>query len=67
MASVQPVDNANRLITPRGGATSTAAGESQGISSIPNLRDVGGYLTAEGHRVRTGLLYRVECPEPSGG
>lgn len=58
MASVQPVDNANRLITPRGGATSTAAGESQGISSIPNLRDVGGYLTAEGHRVRTGLLYR---------
>jgi protein-tyrosine phosphatase len=35
-----------------------AAGKSQGISSAPNLRDVGGYLTRDGHRVRTGLLYR---------
>ena len=25
---------------------------------MPNLRDVGGYLAGDGHRVRTGLLYR---------
>ena len=28
------------------------------IPSVPNLRDIGGYVTADGHRVRTGLLYR---------
>jgi protein-tyrosine phosphatase len=35
-----------------------AAGKSQGISSAPNLRDIGGYLTRDGHRVRTGIVYR---------
>ena len=28
------------------------------IPSLPNLRDVGGHPTADGGRVRTGLLYR---------
>jgi protein-tyrosine phosphatase len=28
------------------------------IPSLPNLRDVGGYETRDGRRVRTGLLYR---------
>jgi protein-tyrosine phosphatase len=28
------------------------------IPSLPNLRDVGGYETGDGRRVRTGLLYR---------
>jgi protein-tyrosine phosphatase len=34
------------------------AGESLGIASIPNLRDVGGYQTADGRTVATGLVYR---------
>ena len=28
------------------------------IPSLPNLRDIGGYATATGGRVRTGQLYR---------
>jgi protein-tyrosine phosphatase len=28
------------------------------LASIPNLRDVGGHVTLEGARVRTGMLYR---------
>lgn len=28
------------------------------IPSVPNLRDIGGYATADGGRVRTGQLYR---------
>lgn len=40
---------ANKSITP---------GASIGIRSVPNLRDIGGYATAGGGRVRTGLLYR---------
>lgn len=30
------------------------------IPSVPNLRDVGGHVTGDGRRVRTGLLYRFE-------
>jgi protein-tyrosine phosphatase len=33
-------------------------GRSLGLASLPNLRDVGGYPTRDGGRVRTGLLYR---------
>ncbi|MGA7396370.1 MAG: tyrosine-protein phosphatase [Solirubrobacterales bacterium] len=37
------------------------------IATLPNLRDVGGYLTAKGHRVRTGRLYRsVEAGKLDG-
>jgi protein-tyrosine phosphatase len=32
--------------------------QSLGIASVPNLRDVGGCLTRDGHVVRTGLVYR---------
>jgi protein-tyrosine phosphatase len=42
-----------------GGATTHAiAGQPLGIASLPNLRDVGGYSTRTGGRVRTGLVYR---------
>lgn len=34
------------------------AGDPPEIESLPNLRDVGGYLTKSGRRVRMGLLYR---------
>lgn len=34
------------------------AGQSIGIASIPNLRDLGGYKTSNGKAVATGLLYR---------
>jgi protein-tyrosine phosphatase len=30
------------------------------IHSAPNLRDIGGHITEDGQRVRTGLLYRSE-------
>jgi protein-tyrosine phosphatase len=30
------------------------------IPSAPNLRDVGGHLTQDDRRVRTGMLYRSE-------
>ncbi|BCW91093.1 hypothetical protein sos41_42720 [Alphaproteobacteria bacterium SO-S41] len=41
------------------GLTALAApGDSLGIPSIPNLRDTGGYSTADGARLREGLLYR---------
>ena len=56
---LRDVDAAQISLTiQRSGHTSTSAGESQGISSAPNLRDIGGYLTRDGHRVRTGIVYR---------
>ena len=33
-------------------------GQSLGIASVPNLRDLGGYATDEGATVATGLVYR---------
>ena len=39
-------------------AALAAPGDSLGIPSIPNLRDTGGYSTADGARLREGLLYR---------
>jgi protein-tyrosine phosphatase len=35
-----------------------APGQRIGIGSLPNLRDIGGYATAAGAVVRTGLVYR---------
>jgi protein-tyrosine phosphatase len=35
-----------------------ATGQSLGIASVPNLRDVGGYKTRDGAVVRRGLAYR---------
>ena len=34
------------------------AGESLGIASVPNLRDLGGYKTSDGRTVAAGLVYR---------
>lgn len=41
-----------------GPTTHATAGQPVGIASLPNLRDVGGYATRSGDRVRTGLVYR---------
>jgi protein-tyrosine phosphatase len=32
------------------------------LASLPNLRDLGGHPTADGGRVRRGLIYRSEAP-----
>ena len=39
-------------------ATATKPGKRIEIPSVPNLRDIGGYATLAGGRVRMGLLYR---------
>jgi protein-tyrosine phosphatase len=36
----------------------TQTGQSLGIKSVPNLRDLGGYKTSDGATVTSGLLYR---------
>jgi protein-tyrosine phosphatase len=49
------------------GATEVAPGQSLGIKSVPNLRDLGGYETSDGAVVAGGLVYRSnqlsEIPE----
>ena len=37
----------------------TQAGQSLGIVSVPNLRDLGGYQTKDGYLVKSGLVYRA--------
>jgi protein-tyrosine phosphatase len=39
-------------------------GHSLDLASVPNLRDVGGYMTANGTVVRTGLVYRSDQLNP---
>ena len=39
-------------------ATDVQAGQSLGITSVPNLRDLGGYKTKDGKTVVSGLMYR---------
>jgi protein-tyrosine phosphatase len=39
-------------------AARAAAGESLGIASVPNLRDLGGHAAAGGNTVRAALVYR---------
>jgi protein-tyrosine phosphatase len=41
-----------------------APGTSLGIASVPNLRDAGGYTTADGSTVRRGLAYRSNQLNP---
>lgn len=38
---------------------STVPGQSLGLASVPNLRDLGGYKTTDGATVASGLVYRA--------
>jgi len=40
-------------------ATQAMTGQSLGIASVPNLRDLGGYKTSDGATVASGLVYRA--------
>ncbi|UCB51328.1 MAG: tyrosine-protein phosphatase [Deltaproteobacteria bacterium] len=40
------------------GKTEATPGQSLGITSVPNLRDMGGYKTNDGRTVARGLVYR---------
>ncbi|WP_244611209.1 tyrosine-protein phosphatase [Ensifer sp. M14] len=54
-------------VAPRANADEAAPrspGQSLGIVSVPNLRDVGGYATGDGRVVRMGLLYRSDQLNP---
>jgi protein-tyrosine phosphatase len=42
----------------------SSPGQSLGIASVPNLRDVGGYTTRDGAVVRTRLAYRANQLNP---
>lgn len=44
--------------------TDVSPGTGLGIASVPNLRDVGGYTTANGSVVRRGLVYRSSQLNP---
>src|SRR5271163_3387008 len=45
-------------------AGDVAPGTSLGIASVPNLRDAGGYTTADGSLVRRGVAYRSNQLNP---
>ena len=45
-------------------AAQSSPGQTMGIASTPNLRDVGGYQTRDGATVRTGLVYRSDQLNP---
>lgn len=47
-------------IVPDRGAPLVVADRSLGLATAPNLRDVGGYRTADGRWVRMGLVYRSD-------
>jgi len=50
------------MATDRGNSspsTNIKPGESLGITSVPNLRDLGGYETSDGRVVARGLVYRA--------
>jgi protein-tyrosine phosphatase len=45
---------------PGGGGATPPPGQSLGIASVPNLRDLGGYQTTGGATVARGLVYRSD-------
>jgi protein-tyrosine phosphatase len=47
-------------LVPEDGEPLVVADRSLHLASMPNLRDIGGYRTADGHWVRMGRLYRSD-------
>ncbi len=65
-SSAPTIVEAGPLDSPLTDATQNlpAPGSSLGITSIPNLRDVGGYVTRDGYVVRSGAAYRSNQLNP---
>lgn len=57
-----PADSPRQFfaLVPDHGAPLVIADHSLHLASVPNLRDIGGYRTADGHWVKMGLLYRSD-------
>ncbi|GEM34368.1 protein-tyrosine-phosphatase [Nocardia neocaledoniensis NBRC 108232] len=50
---------AGQALAEPAGTESAVVDRSLGLSAVQNARDAGGYVTTDGHRVRTGLVFRT--------
>lgn len=54
----QNASDEGKAASQKQGTGTVPAGQSLGIASVPNLRDLGGYKTNDGATVATGFVYR---------
>lgn len=60
VASIAGGGRAYFTLVPEHGAPLVVADRGLGLTTIPNLRDLGGYRAADGQWVRLGMIYRAD-------